>query len=215
DCRRVNRPGGFDRARIANRTPIANACPYLQEGGNCAGGDGPCRGGRYDVTNSRIGRSLLMREFVISCRGQKGSLSGSALADRLAGPASRSAAAACSRPTVATWAAPFVGQIPPSQLRLRHLKSGARGLRLESRLSHMRPPHFGQLISSNARTADESASAASTCKSAFDEPLSPFERRDCARARRLSLRAYASAGSSSGFAFRPSPSTCTQFCSYP
>ena len=37
------------------------------------------------------------------------------------------------------------GQITPSHDRSRHLKSGAFGLRFVSRLSHMRPPHFGQL----------------------------------------------------------------------
>src|SRR5690242_7677055 len=42
------------------------------------------------------------------------------------------------------------GQIAPSQERLRHLKSGALGLRFEIRLSHMRPPHFGQVGSSLA-----------------------------------------------------------------
>jgi hypothetical protein len=37
------------------------------------------------------------------------------------------------------------GQITPSQLRSLHLKSGAFGLRFPSRLSHIAPPHFGQL----------------------------------------------------------------------
>jgi hypothetical protein len=36
------------------------------------------------------------------------------------------------------------GQITPSQLRSLHLKSGALGLRLFSRLSHIGPWHFGQ-----------------------------------------------------------------------
>ena len=36
------------------------------------------------------------------------------------------------------------GQITPSQPAFLHLKSGARGLRLFSRLSHMSPPHLGQ-----------------------------------------------------------------------
>lgn len=33
----------------------------------------------------------------------------------------------------------------PSQDESRHLKSGARGLRLEARLSHISPWHFGHL----------------------------------------------------------------------
>ena len=37
------------------------------------------------------------------------------------------------------------GQMTPSQLLSRHLKSGARGLRLDSRLSHISPPHLGQM----------------------------------------------------------------------
>src|SRR5688500_2038138 len=40
--------------------------------------------------------------------------------------------------------APRGGQITPSHPRSLHLKSGAFGLRLPSRLSHISPPHFGQ-----------------------------------------------------------------------
>lgn len=36
------------------------------------------------------------------------------------------------------------GQMTPSHPLSRHLKSGARGLRLDSRLSHISPPHLGQ-----------------------------------------------------------------------
>src|SRR4051812_47765182 len=46
---------------------------------------------------------------------------------------------------------PFGGQITPSQERSRHLKSGALGFRLVRRLSHTRPPHFGQLRSALVR----------------------------------------------------------------
>jgi hypothetical protein len=41
-------------------------------------------------------------------------------------------------------AVPRGGQITPSHPRSLHLKSGAFGLRLPSRLSHISPPHFGQ-----------------------------------------------------------------------
>ena len=51
-------------------------------------------------------------------------------------------------PGVALVAAPEVwrgGQITPSHSRSLHLKSGAFGLRLPSRLSHIGPSHRGQV----------------------------------------------------------------------
>src|SRR6478609_8963658 len=85
------------------------------------------------------------------------------------------------------------GQITPSQERLRHLKSGAFGLRFESRLSHTRPPHFGQVGSSVASgpVATESSPAMSANSLTRATGAS-------ARDARLTRRAYTSAGSSSG-----------------
>ena len=51
------------------------------------------------------------------------------------------------------------GQITPSHSRSLHLKSGAFGLRLPTRLSHMSPEHFGQLGVGEA----ESVSAGCCC----------------------------------------------------
>ena len=45
---------------------------------------------------------------------------------------------------------PRGGQMTPSHPRSLHLKSGAFGLRFPSRLSHISPPHLGQLGTAEA-----------------------------------------------------------------
>jgi hypothetical protein len=60
-------------------------------------------------------------------------------------PAGAREAAAGAAAALAPDDAPRGGQMTPSQLLSRHLKSGALGFRFPSRLSHMAPPHLGQL----------------------------------------------------------------------
>src|SRR5215213_4763588 len=77
------------------------------------------------------------------------------------------AAAFSAREPLRAAGAGFGGQITPSQERSRHLKSGALGLRLVARLSHIRPSHFGQLgVSSPAVAASESLDTVRTGASA-------------------------------------------------
>ncbi len=68
-----------------------------------------------------------------------------ALAWGVPAPVGARCAEGCGAPVPATDVEPRGGQITPSQLRSLHLKSGAFGLRFPSRLSHIAPPHFGQL----------------------------------------------------------------------
>src|SRR5688572_12745218 len=96
------------------------------------------------------------------------------------------------------------GQITPSHERSRHLKSGARGLRFVRRLSHIRPPHFGHCSSSSA-SAGRGWVVDPDCAEVLPFPSATL------RVVPPVLRAYTTAGSSSGFAFLPSPSISTQF----
>src|SRR5687768_2586764 len=84
----------------------------------------------------------------------------------------------------------FAGQITPSHDLSRHLKSGALGFRLVARLSHIRPPHFGQLSASTVIDggAEETLSRGSSASSRSARAALPYR------------RLYAACGSSSGFA---------------
>src|SRR2546430_14726889 len=70
------------------------------------------------------------------------------------------------------------GQMTPSQERSRHLKSGALGLRLVARLSHILPPHFGHEGVSGVPTIvgppdSDSPSSAGPCAAAVRRVFTP------------------------------------------
>ena len=113
------------------------------------------RGLRLDVRSShiappQIGQSGIPAE---STRGPPAAAAGRAAfaggvdtGARVGGASAEArGGAGCDAPDAAPGAPVRGGQITPSQLRSLHLKSGAFGFRFPSRLSHIAPPHLGQL----------------------------------------------------------------------
>jgi hypothetical protein len=114
------------------------------------------RGLRFEVRSSHIGPPQIGHSGIPAESTREPAAAGRAEAARaVAGegaepdggaeaPEGARCAEGCAVPVPAAGVEPRGGQITPSQLRSLHLKSGAFGLRLPSRLSHIAPPHFGQ-----------------------------------------------------------------------